>query len=946
MALDLSRSAFDPRTPKHWSGVRTQQGRLITDDDWNEADAIDKEDLRRTRVQVIGSSGSADDGFKLANPRIAGNHVDFDLTPGTIYVGGLRVTLEAQEAFSLQRDWLQQAASDRVDLAGAERIDMAYLEVWEQPVAAVEDQELLEVALGGPDTSVRQRVMRRVHLVPNVAAEDCGVGWAAVTSQVGTLSAENELVPAATLQVGYLPNTGAATNLCSPSAQDGYLGAENQAIRVEVGSGGNTLLWGYDNASPLYRVQVTHNTSGAQVIRFLTHPRDEAHWPLAGQTVELLPWSAVLPNGQKVAESSGGFLAKVARPYDPNAQDIAVTPVVPGAFGTTWQSRTDAPALSTVADSFFYLRVWNRGSDTTSPEQIPIPSSTKTVELAGTGLKVTFAGGTPRPGDFWIIAARPDSPANVVPWQLESGRGAEGVRRFFAPLGLIHWRPSGPQEVFDCRDTFVPLTRQRGCCLMLSPGQAWQHVLASVADDDDLCVCFQPGDYVTHRTFIFTNKNVRIHGDGLGSRIHGVGVESVFTFNGCESVEVNDIAVDVDTSLPGGARPHLSGAITTFNCAHVEITGVRARSASGPVTSSSAIAVNAQLPAAAAARATAVISRCDVVPGANQVGLSVIGYGRTTISDNTVSVDPVENRELPAAWLQDKRFLREFRRALIYKFALWDKNDPGSPAGAADVMFGDLRVAIYTDHALEQAWQDVVQWRKLPLRRKDHRAVADFLNALAESLIRGNGTVGPHSSAAFKTFLNGVIGLRTADGLRGIAARGIVVAGGLADEVRIVGNTVRNAVQGIHVGVSAQRVRNPGTGVSDTAGRVVISDNTVHVVLMPESAVERHGVFVGNCRSLIIEDNYITCERPGTASRLSIEGIRVYGFLGPMAYVTRNHISGFHTGVRMAALNNRADGAGSMWRVVDNIAREAIKTVDVSLKFGAATHVTSTGNMP
>ncbi len=60
------------------------------------------------------------------------------------------------------------------------------------------------------------------------------------------------------MQVGFLPNNALAADLCSPSVQSGYLGAENQAIRIEIGSGGNTLLWGYDNASPLYRVIGDH----------------------------------------------------------------------------------------------------------------------------------------------------------------------------------------------------------------------------------------------------------------------------------------------------------------------------------------------------------------------------------------------------------------------------------------------------------------------------------------------------------------------------------------------------------------------------------------------------------------------------------------------------------------------------------------------------------------
>lgn len=945
MAQDLSRAAFDGR--KHWSSLQAQQGRLLSDDDWNEADAIDKEDMRRTRVDVIGPTGSADDGFKVANPRVAAGRIDFDLLPGTIYVGGLRVTQDKTESFSLQSDWLQQGPADRMDLGAAERIDEVYLEVWQQPVTAVEDEELLEVALGGPDTSVRLRTMRRVRVMPGVAKEDCDAGWAAVTSSLGTLTSDNELATNATLTVDYLPNTGPAPNLCSPSSQSGYLGAENQAIRVEISNPGK-LLWSYDNASPLYRVQVTNDATGAQVIHFLQPPKDEAHWPLSQQNVELLPWSAVLPNGQKVSENSGGFLAKVTASYDPDSQNITVLPVVPAAFGTTWQSRGDAASISTAPASFFYLRAWNRGADVASPAEIPFVAGTA-LPLTGTGLTITLTGTRLARGAFWIIAARPDSPAKVVPWHLESGCPAVGVRRFYAPLALIHWRPGGTHTTFDCRDTFVPLTRQRGCCLMLSPGSTWQHKLESATGDADLCVCFQPGDYVTSRTFTFHNKNVKLHGAGVGSRIHGHGVETIFLFNGCGSVEVVDLAVDADTHLSNQAfKPHLGGAITTIDCDHVTVSGVRARCASGPVSSASSIAIYSNFAAARALQSSARIHGCDLVVGANQTGLSVINYAYTAIAENTVSVDPVENASFPREWLQNKEYLRLFRRTLIYRYGLEEGvGATPMPPGAARVNLGDTFVWIDTDPRLHDAWQAAAGWRRFPARRRDYLAIGDFLSELAADLVWGFGTVGAHSSPAVTAFLNQVIGLRTSvSNIRGIAARGIVVAGITAQEVHVTGNLVCDAVAGIHIGVSSKRLRNPGGGVSNTAGRVVVSDNVVHVALMPESVVERHGLFVGNCRSLVIEDNLLDCEKLGTASRLSIDGIRVYGFFGPMAYITRNHLAGFNTGIRAAAMNNITDGASSMWRVVENIAVGASKTVDRSLRIGVASHIVSTGNMP
>ena len=100
--IDISRNATD--FTKHYRGVRMQQGRVLTDDDFNEAGRIDAEDARRVRADVIGPFGSPDNGFRLA----VNTSGDLVLKQGTYYVGGLRVELEKDELFAQQKDWLEQ----------------------------------------------------------------------------------------------------------------------------------------------------------------------------------------------------------------------------------------------------------------------------------------------------------------------------------------------------------------------------------------------------------------------------------------------------------------------------------------------------------------------------------------------------------------------------------------------------------------------------------------------------------------------------------------------------------------------------------------------------------------------------------------------------------------------------------------------------------------------
>ena len=149
---DLSRSAFDPR--KHYAGVRMQQGRVFIDDDFNENERARIDESQRALVEIVGPQGSPDTGFQIANPRVTVGQLDFDILPGAFYLGGMRLRMEEPaEPFSAQSDWLQQPQVSSHPQAG--HIDMVYLEAWQQPVSAVEDSELFEVALGGPDTSTR-----------------------------------------------------------------------------------------------------------------------------------------------------------------------------------------------------------------------------------------------------------------------------------------------------------------------------------------------------------------------------------------------------------------------------------------------------------------------------------------------------------------------------------------------------------------------------------------------------------------------------------------------------------------------------------------------------------------------------------------------------------------------------------------------------------------------
>jgi hypothetical protein len=533
--VDLSRYGTDFR--KRYAGVRMQQGRVLTDDDFNDAERIDDEDMRRTRVDVIGPYGSPDAGFKVLppGPLAPGSPVRFDLAAGTLYLGGLRLEQPAAEPFHLQKDWLNfNPASDAPALpAAGSRIDLVWIETWQQPVAAEEDAEKYEVALGSADSSMNVRTMRRVMVRTDVQTDDCPTAWAAATASwaatQGTMAPDLEIATQARLQVTYVapPDPG---DLCNPPKAGGYVGAENQAIRVQMVTAG-TYTWGYDNASPIYRVQartIMRNGVAVQQLVLLTEPKDAVHWPLKDQIVEVLPWSAALPNGETLAELNG-HLARVTATYNPDDQTLEIDTPLPAGFGAQWKTRTDTADFfdGTAADDYFFLRVWNRGDDLLSPPAIPIANGV----LGNTGLEVTFINGPLRPNDFWIIGARPATADQVVPWLLEAVNGAppHGVKKYRAPLGLIQWTVSGGSVtgtlVHDCRVPFLPLTRLKGCCTvtvgdgstswgMFTSIQAAISALPSVGGT----VCVLPGTY-TENVLIQNKSNIVIHGCDARARV-------------------------------------------------------------------------------------------------------------------------------------------------------------------------------------------------------------------------------------------------------------------------------------------------------------------------------------------------------------------------------------------------------------------------------------------
>src|SRR5436190_4765938 len=154
MKGDFTRDTFD--STKHYQQVLMQQGRAQLDSDWNEREAIDQHRAETTTADIVGKCGGPDDGAAFAVTTDASLDAgDFWLGAGHYYVDGILVENDEAVAYTKQ--------PDRIDVEPlADGNYLLYLDVWQRHITALDDPEILEAALGGPDTATRAKTIWQV----------------------------------------------------------------------------------------------------------------------------------------------------------------------------------------------------------------------------------------------------------------------------------------------------------------------------------------------------------------------------------------------------------------------------------------------------------------------------------------------------------------------------------------------------------------------------------------------------------------------------------------------------------------------------------------------------------------------------------------------------------------------------------------------------------------
>lgn len=193
MKGDFDRITFDSR--KKFSKVNKQQGRVGCAADSNEQTDITNYFHRNSLTDVIGQSGYPRDnpGFFISINQALNT---LNISKGHYYVDGILFENDKDlDDATKQTDLPPLSIKDGTSLAmpNIPGAYLVYLDGWERHITYVDDSKIREVALGGPDTSTRNKIVWQVKLL-RLKGINLG-GTIVATAEIGREQTHSEVGP-------------------------------------------------------------------------------------------------------------------------------------------------------------------------------------------------------------------------------------------------------------------------------------------------------------------------------------------------------------------------------------------------------------------------------------------------------------------------------------------------------------------------------------------------------------------------------------------------------------------------------------------------------------------------------------------------------------------------------------------------------------------------------
>lgn len=504
MGGDYTRFTDDAR--KRYAGVLMQQGRVQLDADWNEQVEIVK---RRWQLQAVDTFGpravstlSTPDAFKVTVN--AGPPLDLGLGAGRMYVDGLLAEILPGEQFQNKPiSYLNQPFLPSPDPLPAGGNLNVFLDVWEREVTYIEDPELLEKALGGPDTATRLQTVWQVKFAARQGPADCQMSFPPPSG--GRLSTRAITPPK-------------PDDPCIIAPSGGYRGLENRLYRVEIHTPGNLAAakfkWSRDNSSVASAVkEITTNSGGQSVLRVSRIGRDKI------LRFQINDWVEITDNHRELKNQAGVMARIAAAPDEANLTVTLDRDISAAGFNPADETRRTR------------IRQWNQNQTDNVVDANGLVSVANTWLKLEDGVEVNFslvAGSQFQVGDYWVFAAR-TADGSVEALDQAPPRG---IIHHYAPLAAINGL-SPTVTPLDCRTPWPPTaTSGEGCCTrVVRPGEDIQAAIDSLPDSGG-CVCLKTGVHLIRTPVEIRGRgpraNILLHGESIGATVRrGNGVTAL-----------------------------------------------------------------------------------------------------------------------------------------------------------------------------------------------------------------------------------------------------------------------------------------------------------------------------------------------------------------------------------------------------------------------------------
>lgn len=525
MKSDYSRVTFDPR--KHFSSVRTQQGRVQLDADSNEEIDIINHRIETESYDVIGLCGaplhhpafhivaalselSAEEKALPENNQLpAGFNVpDFLISAGRYYVDGILCENEILTSYLKQPDLPEAKAIKEPGWY------LVYVDVWRRLLTTLDDASIREIALGGPDTTTREKTVWQIKY------------WAAGSNPVNCGTQFDEfkklIAPSDGRMSARSKPSGTSSDPCIVPPGAGYTGLENQFYRIEIHDGGAALDVTAGGAGTLAtrvpkknnQIEVTGTWNKGQAIEIYSNKAGDD--PMNG-TLAYITDPPVVDGAKKTltldidvskitldelrvrpikatfkwSRDNGSVVTSILgiKGNEVTVHDLGRDEVLGFNIGQLVEVSDDrlelnglpgqlaqitdidsalnlitlnvAPAL--VVDSKFHpkLRRWDGVG---AVKFHPNNAVDHFLDLES-GVQVRFFTGTFKTGDFWNFPARTataDTQSGNIEWPTKSNQPVAqlpfGIKHDYCRLAILHWNGTVFDVIHDCRNLFPPIT--------------------------------------------------------------------------------------------------------------------------------------------------------------------------------------------------------------------------------------------------------------------------------------------------------------------------------------------------------------------------------------------------------------------------------------------------------------------------------------------------------